>query len=111
LASADTKNFVLRLGFHCGTFDHYSSKTKEEVNEQSFEQSLVVPITKDQRDFGHSNLLIICSLLCKVPTKVRPLVKSAKNQDLPPPPWPAMIRKLKEPPSKPDVFADSVEDA
>jgi hypothetical protein len=39
-------------------------------------------------------------------------VRSAENQDLPPPPWPAMIRKLKEPPlSKPDVFADSVEDA
>jgi hypothetical protein len=39
-------------------------------------------------------------------------VKSAKNQDSPPPPWPAMFRKLKEPPlSKPDVFADSVEDA
>jgi hypothetical protein len=39
-------------------------------------------------------------------------VKSAKNQDSLPPPWPAMFRKLKEPPmSKPDVFADSVEDA
>ena len=39
-------------------------------------------------------------------------VRSAENQDLPPPPWPAMFRKLKEPPlSKPDVFADSVEDA
>ncbi len=33
----------------------------------------------------------------------------AKNQDSPPPPWPAMFRKLTVR-AKSDVFADSVED-